>query len=194
MNLRGFTLIEVATVVAILLALAAVLLPALSVVRRRAQEQTALTVVRQLGQAMDTYRLEDAGRAYPTPNPDLSLSLDLLDPPGAPVSGRGPLGLIERRGGYTASEQTRDGDGRLIDPWGQPYRYSLTRPTPAAPVPALQDWNWDPANARVRAWGRRPGDPLGGGGPLAFAYLWSLGRDRSADDATRWIYLREAPP
>ncbi len=190
----AFTLIEILVVIAIILVLIGILIPGISIAQRQAREQTAVTVVRQLGQAMDVYRLEDRDRRYPTPNADLSLSRDLLAPPAAPVSERGPLGLIERHGGYSASEQPRDAFGRLLDPWGQTYRYSLTRPIPTAPSPALQDWNWDTVGNRERAWGRRPGDALGAGGPLAFAYLWSLGRERSQDDATHWIYVEDPVP
>jgi len=147
--------------------------------------------VAQFVQAMDTYRLEDRERRFPAANGDLSLAQGAIPGPGD-----GPLAQLAARGLYAGDEQERDDQGRVLDPWGSPYRYSLARPAPAAPVPALTDWNWDAAAGRVRAWGRRP-DPVTGAiadGPLPYAYVWSLGRRGSASDAAEWLYVPDARP
>ena len=186
----GMTLIEILVVVSIILVLAGIALPAIGLVRRRAADQRAALVVQQLVQAMDSYRLEDRNRSFPTPRPDLSLSRNPIVPGGPP----GNLQQLEDRGYYAAVEQPRDAQGRAIDPWKNPYQYDVLRPAPTAPALALLDWNWDVASSHERAWGRRvdPVTRVAGDGALPFAYVWSLGRGATATDATTWIYTKDA--
>lgn len=66
---RGFTLVEILVVVAIIMILAAILLPVLSLVRERGRAAVCLSNLRQLGLAMQLYT-EDSGK-YPVSTADL---------------------------------------------------------------------------------------------------------------------------
>lgn len=183
----AFTLVEIIVVVAIIVVLVGVLVPAVALVRRSVHQRTASQVVEMLHQAIEAYRQDDAQRRFPTqPNADRSLSRVEVDDARTAV---GTLELLESRGFQAAAEQPRDGDGRLLDPWGNPYRYwpGMLRSAVVADG-VLPGWNWDAANSRPAAWGRRP-DPatqtLADGG-LLYAYVWSTGRTPGA--AETWIH------
>lgn len=180
----AFTLIELLIVMAVMLILAGLLIPSVMLVQAKVRERGVRMTISELVQAIDAYRTEDAQHRYPPVNGDLSLSLRALPGPGA-----GTLELLDQRGLWSPSVALKDEESRLLDVWGRPFRYSLVRPVPAAPVGALNDWNWDPAANRVRAWGRRV-DSAGviADGPLAFAYIWSLGKPGIETNATDWIY------
>jgi len=184
---RGFTLVEIIVVIAIVVVLIGLLVPAVVLVQRSVQQRTASQMVAMLHQAVEAYRQDDAQRRYPTqPNADRSLSRREVDDAR---SATGTLELLESRGFQAGAEQEHDGEGRLIDPWGEPYRYwpTMLRSEVVADG-VLPDWNWDAANSRPAAWGRRP-DPLTqtvADGALLYAYVWSVGR--KATGPATWIY------
>lgn len=173
---RGVTLIEILVVIAIIMVLVGLLIPALAVVRHKANRSSAAQTVAELQTALDLYRRDDAQRRFPAPAADLSIGPVLLED-------------LDRRGLWSWGSRERDDQGRLLDPWGTTYRYSLTRPAPSRGADRLLTWNWDAAAGHESRWGERP---LAGGGrsagALPFAYIWSLGRPAQADDATEWIF------
>jgi type IV pilus assembly protein PilA len=74
MKRKGFTLVEIMIVVAIIALLAAIAIPNLLAARRTANEAAAKATVRSLATAAETYSTSHAG-AYPTAvtgNPSLS--------------------------------------------------------------------------------------------------------------------------
>jgi type II secretory pathway pseudopilin PulG len=186
---HAFSMIEMVVVAGAVVALMALLLPAIAMVRASVAKRTATQVVSQVLQAIASYRDEDARHRFPVANADSSLSFR-----GIPGPDPGPLGCLELLGLYHDGSQRRDQDSRLLDPWRHPYRYTLARPAPASPADALRDWNWDTTASHERAWGSRP-DPDTQrieDGPLLFAYVWSLGPAGDETDARSWIYIPDA--
>jgi hypothetical protein len=98
------------------------------------------------------------------------------------------VGLLEDRGllHHISGSARSDGGQRLLDPWGNPYRYALRRPQPTSPPNALRDWNWDAELDRPRLWDRSRTPPVGRAAP--YPYLYSLGSRASDTDASTWIY------
>lgn len=201
----GFTLLELLLAAALIAVLAALLLPALGLVRERARVQEARQTVAQLGVAVRTYVNLDPRHRHPlhvsgpaslyvaaatptsgiapTPHPfALAPAGDAPAIVAADGSRLGVLGALIEIGGAPAP---RTGpDGVLLDPWRRPYRYQLTRPAPARPSDALRDWNWDATNMRPLAWNGNAAPAR----PAPFPYIWSCGRGGSDDDATTWIH------
>lgn len=173
---RGVTLIEILVVIAIIVVLIGLLLPALALARQKANRSATQQTVSELQTALDLYRRDDAQRRFPIPVGDLSIGPVLLED-------------LDRRGLWAWGNRERDDQGRLLDPWGYAYRYSLARPTPSLGSARMLTWNWDAAAGHEARWGERP---LAGGGrsagALPFAYIWSLGRSGRVDDATEWIF------
>lgn len=184
---RAMTLVEILVVIVIIVVLAGLLLPAIALVKQRAHHRTALHTVGEVLSAIEAYRDEDQRHRYPPVNADASLSLRALPGPG-----EGVLELLDRKGLWSPAVAVKDDQGRLLDPFGAPYRYTLARPAPTAPSGALEDWNWDPVAGHERRWGRRPlADGTISDGPEAYPYVWSLGRGGSLTDATTWIYVKD---
>ena len=184
---RAITLIELLVTITIIVILIGLLIPVVILVLQKSHERGTRMVISELVQAVDAYRSEDALHRYPPVNGDQSLSLRAIPGPGP-----GMLELLDRKGLWSPSTFFKDDESRLLDSWGSPFRYSLTRPAPTAPANALSDWNWDAALGHERAWGRRPTTTgVINDGPLAFAYIWSLGRTGKTTDATDWFYTAD---
>lgn len=172
---RGLTLIEILVVITLIAVLIGILMPAISMVRNQAKVTYARQTLQELQTAFDVYRAEHPRKRYPEERADKGIHEDLLDD------------LDERRLWSRGDRLIKD--ELLVDPWMQPYRYSLSRPNPSQNADELHDWNWDPEEGRVARWGARRG--AGGGtvdGALAFPYLWSIGRRGKDNDASTWIY------
>jgi prepilin-type N-terminal cleavage/methylation domain-containing protein len=74
MKKRGFTLVELLTVIAVIAVLAALLLPVLMRVRESARQSNCLSNLRQIGMAFKQY-VSDWDEAFPIPDANL-LSMD----------------------------------------------------------------------------------------------------------------------
>ncbi len=103
---RGFTLIEVMVVVAILAILAAVVVPRIMDEPGEARKARAAQDIRAIESALDMYRLDN----YRYPTSDQGLEALVERPTGDPE----PPNYKE--GGYLRSLPN--------DPWGSPYQYA----------------------------------------------------------------------
>lgn len=171
----GMTLQEILIVISIIAVLAAMLIPAIGVVRNRALIASTRATVSAISLALDQYRNEDMRRKLPPADgPTLQYESDESKPPTT-------LNLIEEAGYRTAVGQLAplSGTRRVhIDAWRRGLRYQVDELVSGGAVkPApLDDWN--------------------PGGQQPFAYVWSLGRPRGSetDDALpaqaagNWIY------
>ena len=99
---RGFTLLELLVVLAIMGLLAAIIGPQVIKYLGSSRTQTASVQVKNIAAALELYRLDAGG--YPTP--EQGLTALVTAPPGA-VAWNGP---------YLAQASA------LTDPWGQPYK------------------------------------------------------------------------
>jgi type IV pilus assembly protein PilA len=71
---KGFTLVEIMIVVAIIVLLAAIAIPNLLRARLSANEATSIAAMRTLSTAMESYRAAQSPPAYPTALTDLNAS------------------------------------------------------------------------------------------------------------------------
>ncbi len=116
MSRRGFTLLEVLTVISVMVILASIALPSLRTSRNRAFEAKTEAQLASLALALKLYKV-DMG-VYPD-----SLTLWAL------VHGTKGLGLASLgsrwRGPYIELKKGRDVNdaGNILDAWGQPFRY-----------------------------------------------------------------------
>lgn len=183
----GFTLMELMVVIGVIVALAALLMPVLSLVKRNAAMTSAANEVRQLVMCLETYRNGDGAKRYPIPQSDGAIA-SIAPTPGSTAL----LALLEEQGTGALRVRPLDGQGRLTDPWGRPYQYSLVRPVVSDPD-SLHDWNWDAALARERAWGRRwdATAKAVAEGALPFPYAYCLGIDGRTDLGAGWIHVED---
>lgn len=101
-KIRGFTLIEIITVISIIILLIGLLFPALNKAREQAKEQKARAMISSLEVAVNMY-YTDNGK-YP------DNMGELISPS---KEGYGP---------YMDDEEYKDGN--FIDPWGNSYQYT----------------------------------------------------------------------
>lgn len=175
---RGLTLVELLTAIAIIAVLAALLVPALGVVRERVRASQARERVAAVHQALQLYAAEERRHRFPPPSgaDDLGLRWDPSE--AAP----GNLNLLAAVGlGIDGAHLDRSGAAPwpLLDPWRRPYQYRpdndlLAQAGPQRPLPPEACPRWNAAG--TRPWG----------------YVWSTGRAGGAD-GRGWIYLEDGP-
>lgn len=183
------TLIEVLVAITVIAVMAGLLYPALMIVRKKSAITATRQMVTQLDQSLTSYRAADGEHRFPPVQSDVALA---LRPPT--VGSSAVLALLERFGLPALKPTELDAEGRLVDPWGEPIRYTLTRPTVSDPT-SLESWNWDSDAGRVRAWGRRWDTAANAinEGPLPFAYVYSLGPTARTDRGADWIFNKDQP-
>ena len=102
---RGYTLMEILIVLALLALIAGFAVPNLMKVFGGAKSDAAAIQINNLGAVLDIYRLENG--AYPTEEQGLQA---LVTAPANMASWNGPY---------------LDKESALTDPWNNPYRYSV---------------------------------------------------------------------
>lgn len=214
----GFTLIELLIAIAIIAVLMGLLFPALIAARNKSRMTEARQAVAQLVSSLEAYQNEDSQKRYPGPfdatNPfsPTAITYFRYQEPGDPKRAFSLSFFDERAGSRIDGVLTlldkhqlplprrkvdeSDGDMRLLDPWGNPYRYRLNLPKatrvaltspPRSDVPALLgNWNWDADEDRESL--RNGRDPN-----LArpYPYVYSWGPKGSATDAWTWVYQED---
>lgn len=103
---RGFTLVEIMIVLAILVLLLAMVGPRLLKTQEKADQKITLTQIKNMQQALDLYKVDN--RTYPSTEEGLQA---LLERPADENRGRNWAGPY-------LSESTLP-----VDPWGNPFRY-----------------------------------------------------------------------
>jgi len=183
---RGFTLIELVVVIAIILILVSLLVPAISLVRTAVTRSKTRGLIDGLTGALEIYALEDIRHRYPPTEADQSMRTN------CEVGPLKTLDLLRERGSGWRNEDLDVPAGEssacmLVDGWYRQIRYTVDAlvgnpvldKTIVRPAPLATDWN--PKD-------RKP-----------YAYVWSLGKPSaktaSADVAdalpanyARWIY------
>lgn len=182
----GFTLLELLMVLAIVAVLMALVIGAIGVVRSKARAAQAQAMVLGLSAALETYAAEEAVHRFPLHEslfvPPVAPPYEVARAPLAGVDPEGLIGLLSARKPFAQDGSRFDEAGRMLDPWGRPYRYHLKRPAPAANATRLENWNWDAAKSRERSWSQVAN------AAAPYPYVWSLGPDGATDDAKDWIY------
>ncbi|MCP4701548.1 MAG: prepilin-type N-terminal cleavage/methylation domain-containing protein [Gammaproteobacteria bacterium] len=135
---RGFTLIEMAMVLVIMALLVGSLLPPLVTRKEAADRQGAKEVLEQIKEALIGYYL--VNRRLPCPASGSSFG---GEDPTAPADG-----ICSSQHGFVPSQTLGfsgriNEDGLLLDPWNNPYRYSVSNSdrTPTAPNAACDTDN-----------------------------------------------------
>jgi prepilin-type N-terminal cleavage/methylation domain-containing protein len=175
---RAFTLMELLVVMAIILVLAAMLMPAVSIIRNSAKRSQTNAVLQILNIAIQDYRDADERKRFPSddavdhlvrgdPATGVVASVASLINPGERDDPLATVKVQHDLGFRTfVADPSRPGFRLLVDAWGRPFRYQVdktydgivTKPAP------IDDWN-PPV-----------GDPPVG--QDVYAYLWSLGQPK----------------
>lgn len=175
---RGMTLIEILVSISIIAVLAAMLVPAIGLVRSRVRVAQAGERLAEIHMALQHYAAEERRHRYPPQSSATDLSLRLDPGDAAP----GNLNLL-RQGGYEIDTSGLASEGSapfaLLDPWKRPYQYRpdndlLATSGPQRPMPLNVCPGWNTAG--TRPWG----------------YVWSTAKDGTAD-GTGWLYVKDAP-
>jgi len=202
---RGFTLVELLVVIAVIMTLIAMLIPVLRMIRNQSNKNYALNMVSDLGSAFEEYRAEDPRRLYPTPqNPGAPGFLD-----ANPAHPAGALNLLQYHSTFNYSTKDIDevaSDASylcLIDKWTRPIYYQLDGGymTGAAPGPITLDTHLmngvaDRPVAAIGTVAAGIAPTWNATGVEPFAYIWSTGIPTGNGDTTdaqpanwpQWIY------
>ena len=185
MRRRGFTTTEVLVVVAILVVLSALAVPAFQAVRRKGQVQAGRALLDELRLAVAAYASDHGD---PPPSGPRGRRRDA---PGEPNQGIEALVLALQapgpKGTYFTFDPARlgdvDGDGRqeAVDPWGTPLAYLHNRAYDAGATVSLPLGGEDHVSAARDEAGQLRG--------LTSYQLWSAGPDGQAgtdDDLRAW--------
>jgi len=141
----GFTLTELLVVMAIIVALAGLLFPVISIAKRKAKEAKARTEEQMIVNAIKAY-LTEYGK-LPVDDADQGISNDKFYSNGSPSSSTPPAGYVTNifnvLRAYAAGSNTNDvlnvkkmpfldvpsksldENGYFLDPWGHPYFVKL---------------------------------------------------------------------
>lgn len=186
----GFTLIELLVVISIIAVLAAMLIPAIGVLRDRTKAAATRDAVMGLSIAITSYAAEDSRHFMPTPGAGNLLRYDDADPAAN-------LSQLELRG-YIIRHADLDKDASsptykaLLDGWRRPIYYHLDGPFRSGGTIDASRMNGTadcPATPKPDDWNPKSVEP--------WAYVWSLGKPKAdlATDALSanvgsWIYVQ----
>jgi prepilin-type N-terminal cleavage/methylation domain-containing protein len=179
-RIAGFTLIELLVVIVIIVVLIGLLLPAIQMIRERANRSHASSTVANIHQALQSYAGEERRHRFPTQAVDLALG---WAPPDAPAA-NGVLNQLQSQGldfDRSALDRGTAPPFLLLDPWGRPFRYQADNDLLGA-TGAQRPLGCDGVTAPLTAWNASGVRPWG--------YVWSQGRE-AATDGVDWIYQHD---
>jgi len=125
-SIRGFTLLELLVVIALMLVLAGLLIPAFYKVQNEARKRRATTEAAVIATAIQAYRARE--RMFPAPTGDLDGNADVTydGQGGNPDNRRVMEKLTNAVPPVIDAEKLRwDGAGNVLNPWGGQYKIQL---------------------------------------------------------------------